>query len=316
VTAIIGGLAAAVLWATATLCSSRTSRMLGSRTVIAWVMIIGVLVGAPLAWVTPLPATIEPSTYALLGVAGLCYALGLWLTYQALTIGKVAIVAPIVATEGAVAAVIAIALGDTVGVAAGLALAIIAAGVVLSSMERSTPDVPAGDLDLVADALDEPEPEPVAVAPPGPMTPTPPLADGDLRRSVLLAITAAAVFGIGLFSSGRAAAVLPAVWVALAARIVGVVVISIPIAVTGRLRLTRVALPLLVIAGAGEIIGSTASAWGARESIPIVAVMGSQFAAIAAVAAFVLFGERLGRIQVAGVVLIVVGVTALAAVQA
>ena len=41
--------------------------------------------------------------------------------------------------------------------------------------------------------------------------------------------------------------------------------------------------------------------------------MGSQFAAIAAVAAFLLFGERLGRLQVAGVVLIVVGVTVLAA---
>jgi multidrug transporter EmrE-like cation transporter len=42
-------------------------------------------------------------------------------------------------------------------------------------------------------------------------------------------------------------------------------------------------------------------------------VLGSQFAAIAAVAAYVLFHERLARIQVAGVVLIVAGVTALAA---
>ena len=44
--------------------------------------------------------------------------------------------------------------------------------------------------------------------------------------------------------------------------------------------------------------------------------MGSQFAAIAAVAAFLLFGERLGRMQVAGVVLIVSGVTVLAAATA
>ena len=41
--------------------------------------------------------------------------------------------------------------------------------------------------------------------------------------------------------------------------------------------------------------------------------MGSQFAAISAVAAYFLFGERLARIQVAGVVLIIVGVTVLAA---
>jgi len=68
-----------------------------------------------------------------------------------------------------------------------------------------------------------------------------------------------------------------------------------------------------VIAGVGEIIGSTASAWGSTYSIPITAVLGSQFAAIAAVAAYFLFGERLSRTQVAGVVLIIAGVTALAA---
>jgi len=316
VTAILGGLIAAVLWAAATLCSSRTSRMLGSRVVLAWVMLIGVLVGAPLAIVTPMPAVVETSTYALLGLAGICYALGLMLTYMALTIGKVSIVAPIVATEGAVAALIAIALGDTVGVVAGVALAVIAIGVVLSSMERATGDVPAGDLDLVPDALDAPIPEPVAAAAPGPRTHTPPVSDREMRRSVLLAIVAALVFGVGLVASGRAAAFVPAIWVALAARFVGIAVITIPIALSGRMRLTRAALPLLIVAGAGEILGSTASAWGARESIPIVAVMGSQFAAISAVAAFLLFGERLARIQVAGVALIIAGVTVLAGAQA
>ena len=136
------------------------------------------------------------------------------------------------------------------------------------------------------------------------------------RRSLLLAIAAAVVFGVGLLSTGYAAQSLPATWVAWAARLVGLVIIALPIVVAGRLRITRAAAPLLVVAGAGEILGSTASAWGARESIPIVAVMGSQFAAVAAVAAFVLFGERLARIQVAGVILIAIGVTVLAALQA
>jgi drug/metabolite transporter (DMT)-like permease len=317
VTAILGGLAAAVLWSAATLSSSRSSRMLGSRIVLAWVMVIGTIVGLPLALATPLPATFDPSLSVLLLVAGLCYSFGLMLTYAALTIGKVSIVAPIVATEGAVAAVIAIALGDTVGLLAGLALAIIATGVVLSSIERSTSDVPVGDIGLVADALDAPLPEVAEAAEvteaPGPMTHTPPMAPGALRKSAILAIGAALIFGIGLVASGRAAAVLPPVWVAFAARLVGVVIIALPIALSGRLRTTRAAIPLLVIAGVGEMLGSTASAWGARESIPIVAVMGSQFAAISAVAAYLLFGERLARIQVVGVVLIIVGVTALAA---
>jgi drug/metabolite transporter (DMT)-like permease len=44
--------------------------------------------------------------------------------------------------------------------------------------------------------------------------------------------------------------------------------------------------------------------------------MGCEFAAIAAVAAYFVYGERLGRLQVAGVALIVGGVTVLAAVTA
>ena len=129
---------------------------------------VGTVVGLPLAIVTPLPASFDPFVFVLLLVAGLCYCLGLMLAYAALTIGKVSIVAPIVATEGAVAAVIAIALGDTVGLAAGVALAAIAAGVVMSSAERSTTDVPVGDIELVADALAAPLPEPAEA--PGPMT--------------------------------------------------------------------------------------------------------------------------------------------------
>ena len=309
--AIIGGLGAAVLWAAATLCSSRSSRMLGSRVVLGWVMVVGVIVGLPIAIVSPGPATIEPSTFALLGLAGICYVVGLQLTYAALRIGKVSIVAPIVATEGAVAALIAVALGDPIGVAAGLMLAVIATGVVLSTLEPGRADVPAGDFDMVADALDGPAADAWA---------TTPTATGerpiDTRRAALFAVGAALVFGVGLVAAGKSAALVPVAWVALAARLVGIVVVVIPLLVQRRLRVTRVALPLVVIAGVGEVLGSMLSAWGSRDSIAITAVMGSQFAAIAAVAAYFLFGERLGRRQVAGVALIVSGVTVLAVVTA
>ena len=117
-------------------------------------------------------------------------------------------------------------------------------------------------------------------------------------------------------AAGKSAALVPVAWVALSARLVGIVVVVIPLLMQRRLRLTRVALPLVVIAGVAEVIGSMLSAWGSRDSIAIAAVMGSQFAAFAAVAAYFLFGERLGRLQVAGVVLIVGGVTVLAAVTA
>ena len=147
-------------------------------------------------------------------------------------------------------------------------------------------------------------------------------AHGDRRAAdrhataALLSIGAALVFGVGLVAAGKSAALVPVAWVALAARLVGIVVVVIPLVLQGRLPGHPVALPLVVIAGVGEVLGSMLSAWGSRDSIAITAVMGSQFAAIAAVAAYFLFGERLGRLQVAGVVLIVAGVTVLAAVTA
>ena len=82
-----------------------------------------------------------------------------------------------------------------------------------------------------------------------------------------------------------------------------------------RLTMTRAVLPLVLLSGTAEVLGSTLSAWGATDSIAIVAVLGSQFAAIAAVAAFLLFKERLSRRQTIGVGIIVAGVTALAILQ-
>jgi len=311
VIAILGGLGAAVLWAAATLCSSRSSRMLGSRVVLAWVMIVGVVVGLPLAVVSPGPPTIAPSTVALLGAAGVCYVVGLQLTYAALRIGKVSIVAPIVATEGAVAALIAVTFGDRIGILAGLMLALIAAGVVLSTLEPGRGDVAAGDFDLVAEAIDGPSSGSSATgATPADQGPI------DARRATLLSIGAALFFGVGLVAAGKSAALVPVPWVALTARMVGIVVVVLPLVLQRRLTVTRAALPLVVLAGVGEVIGSMLSAWGSRDSIAIAAVMGSQFAAVAAVAAYVLFGERLGRVQIVGVGLIVAGVTALAAATA
>jgi drug/metabolite transporter (DMT)-like permease len=312
VTAIVGGLGAAVLWAVATLCSSRSSRMIGSRQVLGWVMIIGVIVGLPIAVASPGPATLEPSTLAILTLAGVCYAAGLQLTYAALRIGKVSIVAPIVATEGGVAALIAVALGDQIGVLAGAMLAIVAVGVVLSTLEPGRTDVPAGDFDLVADTIDDPPP-PAADRTTRTATGERPI---DTRRAAVLAISAAVIFGIGLVASGKSAALVPVSWVALAARLVGIVVVVVPLIVQRRIRLSRAALPLVVVSGVGEIFGSMLSVWGSKESIPIAAVTGSQFAAVAAVVAFLLFGERLGRVQVAGVILIVGGVSVLAAATA
>lgn len=307
--AILGGLGAAILWAAATLASSRSSRMIGSRVVLAWIMIVGTVVGLPLALATGVPTDVRPEVYGYLLIAGFSYSGGLYAAYRALTVGKVSIVAPIVATEGALAAVLAIALGDTLALLSIVVLGAIAVGVVLSSMEPARPDVPAGDIELTADALDGPAPAAGSYA----ASAEP--AHTDTRQAVLLSLAAALIFAIGIVASGTAAASIPPIWVSLSSRIVGLVLVTLPLLLQRRLVMTRAVLPLVLLSGVAEILGSTLSAWGATDSIAIVAVLGSQFAAIAAVVAFFLFGERLSRLQTIGVATIVVGVTILAILQ-
>jgi len=302
--AILGGLGAAILWAGATLSSSRSSRMIGSRVVLGWVMVVGLVIGLPIGVATGVPTDLAPDSAGWLLLAGLCYAGGLYTAYTALTVGKVGIVAPIVATEGAVAALIAVALGDTIGLASAIVLGVIVLGVVLSSIEPARPDAIAGDFEIAADAIDGPSTD-------GSLA----IRDEDTRKAALLAVVAALIFGVGLVATGKAAQEVPPLWVAISVRIVGLVVVVLPLVLQRRLTITRAALPLVLIAGAGEIVGSTLSAWGASYDIAIAAVLGSQFAAIAAVLAFLLFGERLSRTQVLGVVLIVAGVSVLAALS-
>ena len=68
---------------------------------------------------------------------------------------------------------------------------------------------------------------------------------------------------------------------------------------------------------AGEVFGALVRMNdGARHNIAVAAVLSSQFAALAAVAAYFLFRERLSRVQLVGVVTIVAGVAVLTALQA
>ncbi len=285
--AILGGLGAALSWAVATLASSRSSRMIGPLSVLGWVMAVGLVAAIGPALLAAPVALGLPESAGLIAI-GLSHNLGLLLAYGALSIGRVSIVAPIVATDGALAAVLSIVLGEPLAVPTLILLAAIAVGVVLAAAERSA-DTPAA---ASADAT-------------------------RTRRAALLAVAAALAFSVGLVLAGRmGAAGIPPAWIMLASRIVGVFLIVLPLVATGRFRLTRPAVPLVVLAGVLEVFGGGIYVVGASDGVAVAAVLGSQFAAIAAVAAFVLFGERLQRIQLVGVSIVAVGVALLAAFQA
>jgi drug/metabolite transporter (DMT)-like permease len=280
VIAILGGMGAALCFGASTLCSSRSSRMIGSSSVVGWMMLAGLVVMLPPLTAEGVPEQLDGEAVGWLALSGFGNVAGLLVVYTALRIERVSIVAPINSTEGAVAALIAAAAGEAIAKGTGLALAVIAMGVVLAGIVHD-------------DRRQRPDP-----------------------RGVALALLAAVTFGVGLYSTGRAGQDLPVLWAVLPARLVGVVAVTLPLALTSRLRLTRPAVPLVIASGLAEVVGFSSFALGARHGIAITSVLASQFATVAAIGAYVLFHERLGRVQLVGVILVLAGVAALSALQA
>ena len=268
-------------WGLGTFCSARSSRIIGAWSVVAWVMLFGLVANLVVIAVGPRPGSLGAADLAWMLVSGLGNAVGLLLEYTALRRGKVGIVTPVTSTEGAIAAVLAVAAGEALGVAPAGLLAMIALGIVLAGVAPDEPTL-------------------------------------DQRKSgaFWLAALAALSFGIGIYATGHLSASLPVGWAVLPPRLVGVAIVTIPLALSRRLRLSRSVLPLVVFTGLAEVLGFVSFAVGARESVAIAAVLGSQFAVVAGVAAYVLLRERLTRLQLAGVVLILVGVAALTWVTA
>jgi drug/metabolite transporter (DMT)-like permease len=304
VLAILGGFAAALCWATASLASARASRQIGSWATLGWVMLLGTLIAVPATLLWGGGANLDGSALRLLAVSGAGNVVGLLFAYTALQTGKVAVIAPIVSTEGAMAAVIAIVFGEQVAVAAGLVLTAIAAGIVLASAGGDAESTAAEPGGLVVEH------------PAGTPAPTSTGPGHPDRKATLFALAAVLCFGVNLYASARIGATLPIVWSILPARLGGFLFVALPLLATGRLRLSREALPFVVVVALAELLGTAVYAFGARDGIAVAAVTSSQFGAIAAVVSVLAFGERLRRIQVAGVITIAVGVAVLAALQA
>src|SRR5437773_1449537 len=101
---ILGGLGAATMWATATVCSSRSAPLIGAASALGWVMLVGFALALPAVVATGIPAGLDADALGWIVAAGAGNVLGLLLEYRGFRIGKVAIVAPIASTEGAIAA--------------------------------------------------------------------------------------------------------------------------------------------------------------------------------------------------------------------
>ena len=272
-------------------------------------MLIGTLIAVPATLLWGGGADFTPTALTLLAISGAGNIVGLLLAYTAFKAGKVAVIAPIISTEGAMAAVMSILLGEQVGIAAAVVLTAIAIGVIIASSGGDDAVAEPGGLAAVDGA-----PADAAPAEAAPARVRGPGHPG--RKATIIAVAAALAFGVNLYASARIGATLPIVWSILPARLGGFLFVALPLLATGRLTLSRAALPFVITVAVAEVVGTAVFAFGARDGIAVAAVTSSQFGAIAAVVSVLAFGERLRRIQVAGIALIAVGVAFLAALQA
>ena len=280
--AVAGGLGAAFAWATTMICATRAARLIGATSVLAWVMLVGLVLTLPWALIRGVP-DVDGTATIWLALGGVGNCAGLLLVYTGVRIGKVGVVAPIASTEGAIAALIAVAAGEQLAPGAGAALVLVAVGIVLAGLHGGSPNSGSRNRDLEA---------------------------------AFFGAAAALSFGVSLYATGRVGTELPVAWAILPPRIVGVLAIAVPLAIAGRLTLTRRALPFVLGAGVAEVVGFALFVLGAREGIAITAVLASQFGAIAAIMAVFLFHERLTRLQVIGIAAIAAGVAVMSALQA
>lgn len=279
---IVLGLGTAFAFAAGLILSARLSRQLPPTVVVAAAAVAGLLLLLPFSVSAGIPPGLGVGDLALLGVAGLGGLGGLVCVNAALRVGKVGVVGPIVATQGALTVAFSLAAGRPLEPLLLGLLTVIAVGIVIAARARETAPVP----------HERP------------------------ARSVVLALLSAACFALSLLSTGLLSDDLPLAWIALPGRVVTTAALAIPLLAAGRLRVPRRTAPLIVALALCDLIGLTLYSLGADLSIEITAVMASQMAPIAAVLALLLFGERLTRTQVIGLVVIVVGVAGLSLVQA
>jgi len=239
VTGVLGGLVAALMWGTSTAIASRSTRMIGSQQVLAYVVLTGLVIMVVAAPVVEGAPDVSGRGAAWALAAGAASVVGLGCVYAALRIGKVGVVAPIASCEGALAAVFSVIfLGEQLSLGVALALAVVACGVVLVTFHAHLSDVH--------------------------------------LRPALLAGTSAVVFGFGLVASSQAGGAIGPYWTILVSRVVGVVFVVVPMVLSGQLRLPgRRALPLVVYSGVAEVIGFVGYITGSQHGVAVPAVLAS-----------------------------------------
>lgn len=273
------GLLSALVWGVAGVTGGLAARRLGGMRAVGYSMLFSIVVAVPLALATGMPGRLDPRALLwLLLVTGTGLG-GLMLLYTAMRMGRISTLVPISATYGGFGAVIAIATGEPTSALAFAGLALAVVGAILAAR---------GD-----------------VATPGGTYP-------HQARAALLAGGAAALWGVQLWAGGQIQDDVGASWVVAFMRLLGVLLIGVPILARGPLVREGRALVLVAVTGIGEVFGFTLYLVASGYGVAQAAVLTGQYGTVAALIGVLVLKERLLRVQVLGLALIVTAVVLLA----
>ena len=270
-------LASAFSWGVSDFLGGLTSRRLPVLGVLAVSQPAGLVLIAVVIVIfgaDPIPA----DKLAIAALAGAASLGGLWAFYAAMAMGTVSVVAPIASLGVVVPVAVGLARGDAPAAIQLIGLVPAMAGVVILGYEE--------------------HPEHAGVA----------------RRSVILAIIAGLGFGIFFTGLDVASPDRPG-WAVLAVRVGGVITVAIALLIS-RPRLAAVSgsIAVLLTIGFFDVLANTLFAVASTKGVlPVIAVGGSMYPAFTIALAHGVLGERLARIQWAGVVLALLGVALIAA---
>jgi drug/metabolite transporter (DMT)-like permease len=270
-------LASAASWGVSDFLGGLTSRRLPVLAVLA----VSQPAGLVLIALTILILGADPisaDNFAIAALAGAASLGGLWAFYAAMAMGTVSVVAPIASLGVVVPVAVGLARGDSPAAIQLIGLVPAIAGVAILSYEEN--------------------PRRAHVA----------------RRAIVLAVLAGLGFGIFFTALDIASPARPG-WAVLAVRVGGVAIVAIALLIT-RPHLAAVSgsVAVLLVIGFFDVLANALFAVASTKGVlPVVAVGGSMYPAFTIVLAQGVLGERLARIQWAGVVLALLGVALIAA---
>jgi drug/metabolite transporter (DMT)-like permease len=221
---------------------------------------------------------ISADKLAIAFFAGAASLAGLGAFYAAMAMGTVSVVAPIASLGVIVPVVVGLAGGQSPAAIQLIGLIPAMAGVVILSYEED------------------------------------PGRAGVVRRSIVLAILAGLSFGIFFTGIDAASPDRPG-WAVLAVRLGGVSTVALALLIS-RPRLAGVSgnWAVLITIGIFDVLANALFAVASTKGVlPVVAVGGSMYPAFTVALAHGVLGERLARIQWAGVLLALLGVAMIAA---